>query len=734
MAFGDLNIVPGVIYFKVTPKLEQTLDMNPVQMNSDGFVSFNNFEVDRVLRENGVKQVKQVLKDSTPLKQLHRKFTDKHKKLGLHRWYEIKFPEIIDPESIIYKLKQMNIGWDMESFFAPPVYELFWTPNDTLFPEMWALNNTGQTGGTPGADIGMIEAWNIEKGDPEVVVAVMDGGIDYTHQDLAQNMWIDPDTGLHGYNFYNDSNMITPSRHGTHVAGTIAAVNNNGTGVSGIAGGDGSPNSGVRIMCCQVFPTSGSSSNMQAFYNSYIWAADKGAAISQNSWGGTGNDPLLEQSINYFINENNAPIIDKGIVIAAAGNNDSEDYFRPAQIEGVLSVAAIDHNFIKAGFSNYGEHIDISAPGVSILSSVLSDSYELLNGTSMACPHVSGVAALVLSRFKYQYQASQIEYFITQSAEYIDNLNNRQYQNKLGSGALNAHRAMQFAEDAANGNYFPSKIIVSNINLNEIYINWEVIDSENYLKTLICVSTSKNFGTPDPTYNYSEGDLLAGGGKVLYFGDATNTVIDFDVDSNGTTYYYQAWNLNNTNDNEIVFSLPLKRFITSKIDYSVVNSFYINFLNETDYLTNKSIEIKKDTAYTNDFVVSKFDGGLAIPDYYLNNYIEGSTVFRENSVIIKKFNFTGQTTVGFVMQHYFKAEQTIISSSKGLIQYTLNNGKYWKTITEFTETSDNPALYEVDLSDKLAGKKEVMFRLKYSAIGKSKDNFWCIGSINITSS
>lgn len=151
-----------------------------------------------------------------------------------------------------------------------------YTPVDPRFNEQWHYHNTGQQAGSVDADIDLPEAWDIIKGNSNVIVAIIDEGIQHTHPDLAANMW------LYGYNFITNSSNRRPGNHGTHVAGTVAANTNNNTGVSGIAGGDGSGN-GVRLMSCQVF----NGSNSGGFHTAMIWAADNGATISQNSWGYT---------------------------------------------------------------------------------------------------------------------------------------------------------------------------------------------------------------------------------------------------------------------------------------------------------------------------------------------------------------------------------------------------------------------------------------------------------------
>jgi subtilisin family serine protease len=237
------------------------------------------------------------------------------------------------------------------------------------------------------------------KGNSDVIVAIIDGGIDYNAcNDLAANMW----DGI-GFNFVNNSSTIIAHNHGTHVAGTVAAVTNNSVGVAGVAGGSGSGD-GVRLMSCQVFTASSSG----GFHIAPVYAADNGAAISQNSWGyvsaGIYSQPVLD-AIDYFNAHGGGNALDGGITIFAAGNSNSSGQWYPACYSGAFSVAATNNQDKKAWYSNYDTWVDISAPGGEtnsvtargVLSTLNGNAYGYYQGTSMACPHASGTAALMAS-------------------------------------------------------------------------------------------------------------------------------------------------------------------------------------------------------------------------------------------------------------------------------------------------------------------------------------------------
>lgn len=456
----DQGMEQGIIRIKFRKTLESYLDNATITSSSDGTKLFGISGIDQLNMQFGVADIKKTF--ATVLQ--NTKYNERHRQWEFHLWYDLIVPAGTDIRSMVMAYSSDNdiqlsepvyrkqlIGAEINLFQAIPSAEantnLSFIPTDPQFNEQWHYNNTGQQSGTADADIDLPEAWDIIKGNSDVIVAVIDEGIEYTHSDLAANMW----PGI-GFNFVTTSPTITPGNHGTHVAGTVAANTNNATGVSGVAGGSGIGD-GVKLMSCQVFTATSSG----GFENAPVWAADNGAAISQNSWGYTvvnAYDQAALDAIDYFNMYGGGTVLNGGITIFAAGNKSLPGLWYPGCYSGSFSVAATNNQDIKSYYSNYDTWVDISAPGgetnqvlaKGILSCQTGNSYAFLQGTSMACPHVSGVAGLIISLAPGILTPQDVAGILTSTSDNINGLN-PSYSGRLGSGRVNAYQALQATQE-----------------------------------------------------------------------------------------------------------------------------------------------------------------------------------------------------------------------------------------------------------------------------------------------
>lgn len=546
---------PGVIKIKLTETASQAKSLqraidHPQQINAIGLAA-----VDALNLQSGVTAIEETF--YSPAFQTRN--ASRHQDWGFDRWFTLHLNESTDIPAIISAYLQLDEVDFAEPEFRKRLYNtlpdgtdpmvrlsadeiLDRTTNDPRLNQQWHYHNTGQQNGTPGKDIDLFAAWEIETGNSDVLVAVIDQGIQYTHPDLAGNMW----PGI-GYNFATDSPNINPGDHGTHVGGTVSAVNNNGLGVAGIAGGTGA-NDGVRIMSAQVF----SGNNSGGFHLAPIYAADNGAAISQNSWGYTSPnvyDQASLDAIDYFNINGGGAALSGGITIFAAGNDGEDALYYPGCYSGAFSIAATNNKDIRSWYSTYGDWVDISAPGGEtnsvnargVLSTISLGRYAFLQGTSMACPHASGVAALAVSLAYGELSADDLADILRSTTDDHYALN-PSYIGKLGTGRLNAHSVLIEAQSWLSGIQNASGFIAEAVSNKEVQLSWSLNDAEN--PVIVAFSEVNQFGAILDNTAYSVGDTLAGGGEFLYKGSDT-TFLHSNLQS-ATNYYYKIWAFDDT--------------------------------------------------------------------------------------------------------------------------------------------------------------------------------------------
>ncbi|CAL2108717.1 S8 family serine peptidase [Tenacibaculum sp. 190524A02b] len=495
-----------------TNKLDKKLKgKNLLRVSNKGYITLNDNEVDFCNKKFKAYSIKRLFRPAG-------KFEKKHRQHGLHLWYEIEFnaKENIDDVVRAYqKTTAIEIAESVREIIFYDGYKkdkskisiakltnqeneinLLVAPNDPNYNEQWHYKNTGQSpDAIAGNDINLEEAWKLETGSKQVIVAIEDTGFDVTHPDLKGNLWINegeiPGNGIdddnngyiddiHGYNFADDVGAIPAGKHGTHVAGTVAAETNNGIGVAGVAGGSGN-NDGVLLMSNTVF-----GHKKAGFSEAFVYAADNGAVISQNSWGYGGVSASIRESdkagIDYFIataGGDKAPM-NGGVVIFATGNNGVEGNFYPSRYEPVLSVSSVANSGKKASYSNYGTWVDISAPGgdqrtsgltAGVLSTIPGGKYGYLQGTSMACPHASGVAALVVSKFKGKLEGNELKTIMENSTNSVDHLN-ANYKGKLGSGVIDALKALKYGDAQV---VTPIKVRMEEVGALRAIVKWDKV-------------------------------------------------------------------------------------------------------------------------------------------------------------------------------------------------------------------------------------------------------------------
>ena len=489
----------GVLKGWVRIKLRDDAQALRVGTFTRGAMESGDPELDRIAASLGATEVRRVFHEGG-------RFAERRRKFGLHLWYDVKFDDTLPVSRAQAELGSLSAVAHVQPVYTIRMFdagntlpeEAVYVPaqrraeragagpfDDPGLPKQWHYNNDGSgTKWVEGSDINLFEAWEVTAGDPSVIVAVTDHGVEHDHPDLAGNKWVneaelngtpgvdDDNNGyvddIYGWNVILDSGTINPGTHGTHVAGTVAAVNNNGIGVCGVAGGTGNGD-GARIMSLAIFDST--SANAGSYPDAYAYAADNGAVISQNSWGYTSGVAMpqdVSDALDYFIanagvdeNGNQTGPMKGGLLVFAAGNEGTPSARMPAADPRTLCVTAMCSDYTRPNYANYSDDVDIFAPGGAdgndrnysdadrVYSTDLDGGYSYKWGTSMACPHVSGIAALVVAHYGVGHPGFTVEEcreILLRSYRSVSEYVEPKYDGKLGVGLADA--GMIFLEDA----------------------------------------------------------------------------------------------------------------------------------------------------------------------------------------------------------------------------------------------------------------------------------------------
>ncbi len=723
----DIRTVPddaferGIIQVKLYFEMKSVMQEGVITAGSRGYVELQHPQLDALNQQFGVESYRPLLHNYYAQKQVSPIQMQRHMDFGLDRWYRITISDDSDVRMAVKAFAQLP-----EVEIAEPIYrvELFEPisveplggdpvilsgsqPNDNFYYLQWGFKNDGQdirgVLGLAGADISAEAAWDSIKGNPDVVVAIIDTGVQYDHPDLADNVW--PGIGPEG-------TLTSPHNHATHVAGTVAAVSNNSIGVAGMAGGDGTPGSGVKVMSLDMF----FGEHGMTIEELKIYAADNGAAISQNSWGyseaGFYNQSVLD-GIDYFNEFGGGDVMDGGITIFSAGNTNRDEERYPAYYSGAFAVASSDNRDLKSTFSSYGDYVDVTAPGTNIVSTITGSNYGYLSGTSMAAPHVSGTAALVLSYAPGLLTNEQLWEILRASVDDFYPLNPN-YAGKLGTGRLNAAKAIEAAASLKGYLTGPLSFYARTSGDRDITLSWRANFTDN--PVLVAWSLDESFGEPENGVVYAAGETLPGGGQVLYFGDNQDQFQHMNLEYT-TTYYYRAWSYDGEN-----YSIHKEANASTLCPgtYSLPYTQNFNSSNE--------IPLCWESTGTAAWNIGTFSNGLKGS---AGNYawVELSGNSANNAGLVSpSFDFTFLTDITVEFRHRYNHDRSTAS-----FQFSTDDGVSWTNIQ--TWSSNTGTTVFSNLVEQLAGSSNVKFRwnLDFSGGGSpNRSRSWSIDDIVIT--
>ncbi|MBI2654535.1 S8 family serine peptidase [Candidatus Woesearchaeota archaeon] len=630
--------------------------------------------------------------------------TNKKLDMGLDRLYLVK---VNDVKSAIRSLEK-NPGIE----YAEPNYivKIAVIPNDPYFSNLYGLHNIGQTGGTVDADIDAPESWDTQTGSSNVVVAVIDTGVDYNHEDLSTNMWTNtneiPNNGIDddnntfvddylGWDFINnDNNPIDDHGHGTHVSGTIGAVANNGIGVAGVSWN-------VKIMPLKFLGADGFGTTANAV-SAVQYATTMNVHIMSNSWGGGDYSQALRDAIEAA---NQAGIL----FVAASGNSGvntdvTPNYPSAYDNENIVAVAATDHNDTLVYFSNYGAvSVDLAAPGVSILSTVPqglcsfcdASGYKSLSGTSMATPHVSGAAALI----KAQYGAThlQIKTRLLRGVDSIVSL-----QDKIVSeGRLNVFSSLE------NDSIAPAAITdltAVDKSFNSITLNWTATGEDG------SSGTASAYELRYSTSSISDANWdTAVKATNLPKPKSPDSSESFKVSglSSSTTYYFAIKAIDNVGNAGTISNIATETTTSSAV------FFYDDFESDVGWTANGLWHLENSKYYS---LSTSWTYNKGAPTYDYDTGTSNSGALTSPSI-----DLTSKSSASLRFQDYYETEASTDWDQRW-VQVSLNNGPFTNLAQLYGEPMNSWHQHEIDLAS-YAGNV-IQFRFFFDSIDSFYNNYW----------
>lgn len=618
--------------------------------------------------------------------------------------YLVTIPAPLDPDGLPDAIDTLKRQTGVIAIAEPDfIVHAIATPNDASFAQLYGLHNTGQTGGVVDADIDAPEAWNISTGSRTVRVGIIDTGIDYTHPDLAANMWtnpgeiagngIDDDNNgyvddVRGWDFVNDdANPMDDHYHGTHCAGTIGGVGNNSTGVVGV-------NWQVSLVALKFLSASGSGSTSDAI-EAVAYSTLIGLDLTSNSWGGGGYSQALFDAIS------SANTAGK-LFIAAAGNNATNtdasiNYPSGYNLPNIVTVAATDHSDQLAYFSNYGAaSVDLGAPGDNILSTAPNSAYRTLSGTSMATPHVAGATAL-LKAYRPSLTASDIKSALLASVDATPALTGK----TLSGGRLNVNSAL--------------------LSLNNLLVSpnsgWSVsaaaggpVPTDSAAYTLRNLSGSARAWTA--TVDVPWAQLNAASGTVPSNGSVTSTVSLVAASVQGLAAGTYSGNLRITDvGSGRVHVRPLTLTSTPPAILTFNLSSDPGWARTGQWAFGQPTGLG-DGAYGNPDPTSGYTGTNVLGVNLAGNY--STTIGGPYTLTAGPFNFTGVTATRLQFRRWLNSDyEPYVSATVELS----TNGTTWRTLwrnssTLITESSWS--LQDIDLSAYADNQSSVSIRWTYT--------------------